>query len=223
MEAVMTEREQQERLRFSELLPFWVNGTLDTAERQWVEDYRLGHPETQSEIEFTTHLQSASQNVTSKVPESQRLQRVLESWQASRPPPSLVRRLRDMMLRPARIPTAAFATIAILFVAQSALLITEMRQPEQEMAYRGDKSECQTTTSRLRVVFTPDARHVEIVLLLRKLETTVREGPSETGEFWLSVPAGRSLDDALAMLRTSALVEEVMLVRESRVIPGCTK
>lgn len=216
----MTERNQQERQRFAELLPFWANGTLNVADRQWVEDYRRQYPETQAEIEFLAQLQASSQSVTSKVPESQRLKRVLAEWQASRPAPSLLSRLFESMRLPLRIPATAVATLVVLFIVQSVLLVNEMSQPGQEQTYRGDKPECRATAPRLRVVFMPDAKHVEIVLLLRKLEINVQQGPSDIGEFWLTAPMGRSLDEALAMLRVSPLVEEAMMVHESRPVSG---
>jgi hypothetical protein len=188
-----------------------------------MEAYRLEHPETQSEVAFLKDLQSSSQTVASRVPEDQRLQRVLGAWQASRPASSLLSRLRAWMVRPARIPTAVFATVALLFVAQSALLVQMMNRPAQEVAYRGEKPGCQSTGPWLRVVFAPDARHEEMVLLLRKLDMSIQQGPSETGEFWLGAPAQRSPEEALSMLRTSALVQDAMVVRGPDSLPGCAK
>ena len=219
----MTDPKRLERQRFSDLLPFWLNGTLDETDRQWVEDYRRQHPETQAEIAFLTQLQASSQAVSSKVPESRRLKRVLDVWKASRQPPSLLSRLLDLMRAPLQIPVAAVAMISALFIVQAVLLVSEMGPTGQEVAYRGEKPECASSAPRVRVVFNPEAKHVEIVLLLRKLELTVQQGPSETGEFWLSVPPGRSLQEALAMVRASALVEEAMMVREERPTPGCGK
>ena len=219
----MTDQAPQDRQRFAELAPFYVNGTLDATDRQWMEDYLSRHPGTQHEIEFLNELQSASRAMTSKVSEPERLKRLLAEWQASRPAPSLMSRVLRAMKQPLRIPAAVFATVAILFVAQSALLVHQTNQLDSEQAYRGDRPECLISGPRLRVVFNPDAKHMEVVLLLRKLEMNIQQGPSETGEFWLTAPAGRSLDEALAMLRTSPLVEESMMVRESRPIPGCAK
>lgn len=85
-----------------------------------------------------------------------------------------------------------------------------------------DKPECKTGP-RVKAIFDPNARHLEVVSLLRKLEMNVQAGPSETGEFWLSVPLGHSTQEAVAMLRSSALIEEAMETRELRSFTACGK
>ncbi len=218
--------------RFDELLPFYLNQTLDANDQAWMERHLSTHPNALRQLQFEQVLRDTVQRTQPRKSEAERVGRLLEALQADRK--AQKPKIEWMggwsalgwvqsLLQPIRIPAAAFAAVAVLFVAQSVMLVNEISRTTQDQAFRGDRPDCQTMVSRLRVVFTPEAKHVEIVLLLRKLEISVREGPSENGEFWLSVPAGRSLDEALAMLRTSPLVEEAIAARESRPVPGCVK
>jgi anti-sigma factor RsiW len=215
---------EPDRQRFSELLPFYVNGTLDSADRIWMEDYQAQHPETHAEVQFTLALQSVARNVRSPVPEAESLRRLLAAWHDERQTTrSWLSRLGQMLILPLRVPVAALATGVVLFVAQSVVLVQQGASLDEANLYRSGRPECQAVAPRLRVVFAPEAKHLEVVLLLRKLEMTVQQGPSESGEFWLSVPAGRSPEEALAMLRTTPMVEEAMIVSASRLPAGCDK
>jgi hypothetical protein len=218
--------------RFDALLPFYLNKTLDVNDQVWMESHLSTHTHARQQLEFEKVLRDTVQRTQPRRSEAERVEQLMVALQADRksqkPKVEWMGRWNALgwvqrLVQPIRIPAGAFAAVAVLFVAQSVMLVNEMSRTTQDQAYRGERPDCQTTVSRLRVVFTPEAKHVEIVLLLRKLEISVREGPSETGEFWLSVPAGRSMDEALAMLRTSPLVEEAIASRESRPIPGCAK
>lgn len=86
--------------------------------------------------------------------------------------------------------------------------------------YRSDMPLCKDIP-RLRVVFNPSAPQADTLLLLRKVEARVVDGPSETGELWLSLPPTTSPDEALAQLKASALVDQAMLIdaKDSRCKP----
>src|SRR5262245_22057547 len=43
--------------RFDELLPFYVNETLDEADRAWVDDYLREHPKSAAELQWYRSLQ----------------------------------------------------------------------------------------------------------------------------------------------------------------------
>ena len=66
-----------ERQRFVELLPFYVNGTLDAKDHDWVDAYLATHPNAENELKFMQILRESTRNTTSKVPEAQRLERLL--------------------------------------------------------------------------------------------------------------------------------------------------
>ena len=208
--------------RFSELLPFYVNDTLNQDDQAWMESYLASHPELKNEKRFVEHLAKLSKETASPFPESERLERFLNQWREERPSPSLLQRLKAWLQCPILMPAPVLVAVAMLVVAQSVIIGSLMSDSGQEDAFRGGRADC-IASPRIRVVFNPDAKHVEIVLLLRKLELTVQEGPSETGEFWLTAPKGRLIEEAQAMLRTSAVVEEAVIAPDTRPGVGCAK
>lgn len=217
----MSEKNGDHR-RFSEMLPFYVNDTLSPDEHIWMESYLTNHPELENEKRFVEHLAKLTKETASPIPEQVRLDRFLSQWHEKQPAPSLLQRIRASWQGPIRIPAPVLATVAVMVIAQSAIIGSLVSNSSPEDTFRGERADC-IAPPRIRVVFNPDAKHVEIVLLLRKLEMTVQEGPSETGEFWLTVPKGRLLEEGRAMLRSSALVEEAITAPDTRPTVGCTK
>lgn len=212
----------QDRQRFSELLPFYVNDTLGAEDRAWMDSYLTAHPEVQNEKRFVERLAKMTEETVSPVPQAQRLEQFLGQWRDARAHPSLLHRIQSWISRPMRLPAPALAAVAVLVVAQSVIIGSLIGSKDQGEAFRGERAEC-VAGPRIRVVFNPEAKHVEIVLLLRKLELSVQQGPSETGEFWVTVPQGRSPEEAQAMLRSSALVEETVLAPANSADPRCAK
>lgn len=208
--------------RFSDLLPFYVNDTLTPDERIWMESFLANHPELKNEKRFVEHLAKLTQETASPTPEPERLERFLNQWREERPSPPLWQRLKAWTQGPVRMPAPVLAAVAVLFVAQSVIIGSLMTDPTQEGAFRGERADC-ISSPRIRIVFNPDAKHLEIVLLLRKLGMIVQEGPSETGEFWLTPPQGQQLEEAQALLRSSPLVQEAMITRDSRPSAGCAE
>jgi hypothetical protein len=133
--------------------------------------------------------------------------------------PNWLERLAGVLSRPAWT-VAALALVLI----QGAWIIGMYQQTPLEgfgrdTVYRSDILSgpgviaCQTT---IHAVFNPDSSFAEIMIVLRKVEATVVAGPSETGELWLSLPKDRPLDEALAMLKSSSLVQSAEISTPSR-------
>jgi len=110
---------------------------------------------------------------------------------------------------------------ALLFAVVCFSVWCEAAAPQEEI-YRADRSGC-AGVPRIRVSFSGNASVLEIIQLLRKLETSVKDGPTEHGEFWLTVPRGKSLEETYAMLRVSSLIEDVMVSSEAGTMAGCIK
>lgn len=218
----MTES-NHDRQRFSELLPFYVNSTLNAQDHEWISTYMAAHPESNQELTFVNFLRDTTRSIESSLPESHRLDSLLRQWKQTQPAPSFLQKTMRWLQERVRIPVPAIALASIMIVGQAVVIGSLLTGQPEEVTYRSERPECMATP-RIRVVFNPEAKHVEILLLLRKVEATVQNGPSETGALWLSVPKGRSLEEAQAMLRSSALVDEVVVVmKESRLPAECTK
>lgn len=220
-EVAMTESDNN-RQRFSVLLPFYVNSTLNAQDHEWISAYMAAHPESNKELTFVNFLRDTTRNTESMMPESQRLDRLLSQWKQSKPAPTFLQKSMRWLQERVRIPVPAIALASIMIVGQAVVIGSLWTGQPDEATYRSERPEC-VVTPRIRVVFNPEVKHVEILLLLRKVEATVQNGPSETGALWLSVPKGRSLEEAQAMLRSSALVEEVVVMKESRLPAECAK
>ena len=208
--------------RFSELLPFYVNDTLSPGERTWMEGFLADHPELKNEARFVEHLAKLTRETTSPTPEPERMELFLKQWREERPSLSLWQRVKASVQGPIRLPVPVLAAVAVLIVSQSVIIGSLMTDSTQEDAFRGELADC-VASSRIRVVFSPDAKHIEIVLLLRKLGMIVQEGPSETGEFWLTAPHGQQLEETQAILRSSPLVQEAVITHDSRPRAGRAK
>jgi hypothetical protein len=168
---------------------------------------------------FDKKLREVVQSTQSPVPEVQRLERLLREFHALHARPSLLQRLGGWFAQPHRIPAPAMVFVALLVIVQGVALVGLMpSNEEQPNLYRGMAIKC-NEDPHIRVVFRPDAAHAEVLILLRKVEARATDGPSETGELWLKIPKGRSIDEALALLKSSAMVDEAIIVEAK----GCPK
>ncbi len=208
-----------DRQRFHELLPFYVNGTLDSTEQQWMEVYLAAHPDADASLQFVKRLSDVVQATRSSIPEQQRLDKLLHEFRKTYPRRSFLGRLADWFAHPHHVPAPAIVFVALLVIAQGVALIGLMpNNGEQPDLYRGMAIKCDDGP-RIRAVFRPEAAHAEVLILLRKVEARVTDGPSETGELWVRIPKGRSIDEALALLKSSAMVDEAIIVEAK----GCPK
>lgn len=124
--------------------------------------------------------------------------------------PGWLERLAGILARPAW----AYAATALV-VLQGAWIIGMSQQTDTEGVggggvYRSQPLQgaaavaCQTT---IHAVFNPDSSFAEIIILLRKIEASVIAGPSETGELWVVLPNGLLLEEGLAILKSSVVVQ----------------
>lgn len=124
-------------------------------------------------------------------------------------------RFRRLFARPA----LGMLAVALL-VVQTLWLWGPGYEPEAEVyrgaAYNAGEHPC---AGVIRVVFKPGTALSEIILLVRKADTSIAQGPSETGEFWLRVPVDRRIDETLALLKSSAYVETADIATLAK--PGC--
>lgn len=161
---------------------------------------------------FDKKLREVVQSTRSPVPEERRLARLLHEFRALHAKPGLLQQLADWLGGSLRVPAPAMAFVAVLVIAQSVALVALMPREQAEIEiYRGTSMPC-TDGPRIRAVFKPDANHTEVLILLRNVGATVVAGPSENGQFWLRIPQGHSIDEALALLKSSQLVDEVIIV-----------
>ena len=116
--------------RFDELLPFYVNGTLGTADRAWVESYLREHPQAGDELRWLRSVQTTVQAEAVPAASEVGLERALQRIRAERKPtaPStpqgllgwFARLLSPPVLKP--MLAGAMAVVALQTVVISSLL-----------------------------------------------------------------------------------------------------
>jgi hypothetical protein len=200
-----------EQMRFNELLPFYINGTVGEADRQWMEDYATNNPEASLWLRFDENIRTAIQSTTPPTPENIRIERFLNDFRRIGATRSPWRRFLDSFFKPRLVPMPALALVALVVAVQGLLLTGHFSSnPGEEMVYRSTTMRCDKG-QRIRVVFKPEVTHGEVTILLRKVEGSLTDGPTETGELWITVPPGHSIDEAYVMLKSSILVDDALI------------
>lgn len=221
------------KARFEELLPFYVNGTLSEGERQWVAQYLTLHDSENNAFQFEQHLKHVVEQTQSAIPYDQRLRDVLKRSGLTPTNQSWIRRIFGAQGSPHRgvfgpriaISRPTLAIAAVLIFGQG-LYIRSIHTEDSSTSKafsssdRGVPTECNHAV-QLRILFKPDTRHVDVILALRSIGASVRAGPSETGEFWISLPPNSPADEAQAKLQISSVVDDVIRFQPSKESKGC--
>ncbi len=196
--------------RFRELLPFFVNGTLNEEEQAFFATYLSQHPELQAEVDFAQTFRSAVKAVGSERNEEAGLERLMTSIHQSRKPskPSFLGRwqyhCRDWGFTP------AFAAMSVIVIIQSAVLLERWQQPVALSAYRSMPEA--TVQAQLKVIINPGANFGDLVILLGQAGCHIVNGPSESGELWLSVDDKSRLIEVSEMLQASPSVADLLII-----------
>jgi len=196
------------KARFDELLPFYVNGSLGTEDRAWIDRYLADHPQSQAELDWYRALTARLQDSAPKVPETIGLAQVLTRIRAE--PPTLAQRLTALLGSLGLRPAAAFAGLAIFAVQFGFIvhLLGTTRDDAVEM--RALKATATDDRPMLKLNFAPDAKESEIRLLLMSVQGRLTGGPGQLGDYYVAVPAGK--EAAIAeQLKSNPIVQAVSL------------
>jgi hypothetical protein len=207
--------ENETRQHFQELLPWHINGTLDTEQKRWVEEYLSTHPQAKSELLWNEALQTRvrerAPSVAADVGWSTLQQRIRLERRAQAP--SLMGRL-SQLLGGFRF-TPAMATAAAVILVQAGVIGTLLRHSGQDDAvdkdvYRNIGS-APYTGPVVEVTFKEGATEKEMRRLLMSVNGNVVGGPGQLGNYLVFIPAAK-IGDAEAILRASPLVESAAVL-----------
>ena len=198
-------------LRFQELLPFYVNGTLPAEERAWMDRQLAEHADARAELDGCRALQARIAHSLPEVGDTVGLDKVMARIRADQP--GRLERLAAWLgfsggLRPA----TAFAGLAIIAVQAGVIvsLLAGGREEDAAGGLRAPKASAVQDGPLLKVNFTPDAKEAEIRHLLVSVQGRLAGGPGQLGDYYIAVPAGR--EAALAeQVRRSPIVQGVSL------------
>jgi anti-sigma factor RsiW len=209
------------KTRFDELLPFYVNGTLNADDRTWIEHYLREHPLAANELHWLRSVQATTQQeavpVSSEVGLERALRRIHGERAAAAPaqaPLSSAGRLREWFSRlvPGPMLKPALAG-ALAVIALQAVVITAM------VGERDDTGLIRTLPPAsaaeqgvfVKVNFRPNATEADIRMLLLDAQANIASGPGQLGDYYVRVPAWQ-VDAVQALLGASAIVEGVAVV-----------
>ena len=208
--------------RFDELLPFYVNGTLSEADRQWVDNYLREHPQALSELDWCRSLQSQLRGDVPAVSSEIGMERALTHIRRERAAParrdaspSLMERLAAFMstLVPRPVLKPAFIA-ALAVVAVQGVVIVELLgdHPDESSLIRAlPPGQVVEQGPYLKVNFKGEAREADIRLLLVEVNGSLAAGPGQLGDYFVRIPAPQ-LDAAASTLKASAIVDAVAVV-----------
>jgi hypothetical protein len=97
----------------------------------------------------------------------------------------------------------------LLVAGQAATIAFLAPNTSREVVYRGN-ADCATGAS-IRILFKPDTKQSDTVLLLRQVGVTLQGGPSETGEIWVTLPKETSAQEAIVVLKANPAVDDATL------------
>ena len=198
-----------------ELLPWYVNQTLDEDERRDVRTHLSNCLVCRREVTFLERLDRAVV-ASSDVDFSPKraFSGLMEQIDASEGPlarrmqASLLAGLRSLRTAHPLLRGALLVQTAVILLAAFLLLRVPLPDSAPSFETLTDAPAALTAdpaSARLRVVFADDASMSEIQALLRLLDARVVDGPSSVGAFAIDVPAGKGAD-ALEELRANGRV-----------------
>jgi hypothetical protein len=194
--------------RFEELLPWYVNGSLGSEDRAFVEAWLAQHPEARSELDWYRSLQRRVQENAPAVPATIGLAKAMRLIQGDRP--TFAERVGAFFGNLGLRPAYAFTALAIVAVQGGVIvsLLSDARNDADEIrALRAVRVE---EAPMLKLSFTPDAREADIRLLVVQVHGELAGGPGQLGDYYLRVPAG-SEKAALERAQASPIVQAASL------------
>lgn len=215
------------RQRFDELLPWYVNGTLAKADRQFVENYLRENPQAQTELHVTQALRIQVRESVPAIPADLGMEKLLHR----------VRGEKALMRKPVQAPTLsarlsaffggfkftpAFAGAAALVVVQGLViggLMMQLGDTEESLKraeYRALNVApgAAASTPLLRISFTAEAREADIRAVLQRLGGTFVGGPTNFGDYLILVDPAR-IEELSALAAKTPVVANVTIVRNA--------
>lgn len=183
-----------------ELLPFYVNGTLDSDEKALVEQAIKNTPSLKDEIAFLEQLRGEVKNIEFGSSPGElglkRLQKSLAEERLKNDP--IVRAQRKISKEQNWGWRAAAIAACLLLILQT--LITTMPHKPGDLSAAGGPAITRTNGDIISVTFAPNAREENIRNLLLSINASIVDGPSALGVYKLSV----SKDPAVALEKLRA-------------------
>jgi len=195
--------------RFSELLPWYVNGSISDEDRAWVDAYMKTTPDARSELAFYQSLQTRMRQNAPAVPATIGLDKAMRLIRGDQP--TFAEKISAFFGGFGMRPAVAFAALA-LFTVQAGVIFTMVRQSnndtEEIRALRATKV---TEGPMLKLNIAPDAKEADIRFLLMSVGGDLAAGPGQLGDYYVRVPSAQ-VTAMLDKVRASPIVDGVSIV-----------
>ena len=213
--------EYDDRQRFEDLLPFYVNGTLVPDDRAWVDACLERTPDARAALAWHEALAQTLEERHARIPADVGAA-ALDARLAAARGAGAGRRgsFRNMLERllPRSAVYPAFAGAAMLVLVQAVaigVLLTRAEPPEYAEARSIEDVQRAKRPAYLLVNFKPAATEREIRLALIRIGGRIVDGPGQLGDYTLAV-AEDSLETARRDLEASGIAETVRRVAAPR-------
>jgi len=187
-----------------EKIPLYLNGTLPEAELRDVEEFISQSQEAHAEMnEFLRIKNYLRDTGAAELPDSEviffRIMQKVRRHESPKPggERAFHKRIRDLFSAPL-LPWALVATEFLLIIF---LVIS----PYRDHGYFTLTSPVPERGSMVNIVFTPDAREMEIRRILESVNATIVSGPYDNGLYVIKIEDS-DIEKALDILKSSGLV-----------------
>lgn len=195
-----------DRMRFEELIPFYINQTLSTDDVTFMQEYLAGHLHMQNEVGFAKALHSVVKQTGANRADDAGLNDLLSDYRLLNKHPNWIERIRLVCKKWGFTP--AFAVAASVIAIQS-IMLTHYLPLSPETRYRGISNQAQIKAD-LKITVNPQSNFTELAALLRQTGCRVVSGPSEIGELWVALENPEKAEQIKRILLDSALVDDVV-------------
>lgn len=184
----------------------YINGTLDEAEREKLQQALEADEALAREADFMSALRQGMKQEEVTPPGElglARLKKDIKQYEESQQQAPASTQWR--FWKP-----AAIAASFVLIVQTTTMVLYQDKQTDASgiQVLSGPTVE---QGGVLQVVFAPGAELADVQALLLAVDGDIVRGPGALGLYDISLPAGADVDQALAQLRASALVQEASL------------
>lgn len=182
------------------LLPWFVNGTLEGDELDFVQNHLGSCGSCQREVEWLRELHAACVAGEDDPDAASALRQLRRKLEKSRRDGGVMARLRELWGRGGRWSRWVIATELVAIVALGAWLLPSPDSPALYRTLAASNSKA-PTTGNLVVVFEPSTTEADLRRILRDAGARIVDGPTAANAYVLDVPAQRQ-DQALQALRS---------------------